>query len=81
MFETAVFAFHFRWFLVAAVLVYVSFYGVSVFLFALKLFQLRRGGFVRSGNVVEGKLFALFQLSFLDFLFRSNDELLDESLI
>ena len=70
MFETAVFGFHFRRFLVAAVFVYVSFYGVYVFLFALKLFQLRRGGFVRSGNVdgfVEGKLFALFQLSFLDF--------------
>ena len=39
MFETAVVAFHFRRFLVAAVFVYVSFYGVYVFLFALKLFS------------------------------------------
>ena len=64
MLETAVIAFHFHRFLVAAVFVYVSFYGINVLLFVLKLFQLRRDGFVCSGNVdgfVEGKLFALFQ--------------------
>ena len=66
MFETAVVAFQLRRFLaiVAAVFVYVPFYGVYVLLFALELFQLRRGGFVSSGNVdgfVEGKLFALPQ--------------------
>ena len=66
MFETAVVAFQFRRFLVAAVhvLVYVSLYGVYVLLFALELLQVQRGGFVCSGNVdgfVEGKLFALLQ--------------------
>ena len=64
MLETAVIAFHFHWFLVAAVFVYVSFSGINVLLFVLKLFQLRRGGFISSGNVdgfIKGKLFALFQ--------------------
>lgn len=65
-FETAVVAFQFRRFLVAAVhvLVYVFFYGVYVPLFALELFQLRHGGFVSSSNVdgfVKGNLFALLQ--------------------
>ena len=66
MFETAVVAF--RRFLVAAVFVYVSFYGLYVLLFALELFQLRRGGFVCSGNLdgfIEGKLFALLQKSWI----------------
>ena len=54
MLETAVIAFHFHRFLVAAVFVYVSFYGVNVLLFVLKLFQLRRGGFVCS-DCLAGK--------------------------
>ena len=63
MFETAVVAFHFRRFLVAAVhvFVYVFFCGVYFLLFALELFQLRHGGFVCFSNVdgfVKGK-FAL----------------------
>ena len=64
MFESAVVAFQFCRFLLAAVFVYISFYGVYVLLLALELFQLRPGGFVCSGNVdgfVEGKLFALLQ--------------------
>ena len=64
MFETAVVGFQFLQFPLAAVFVYVSFNGIYVLLFALELFQLRRGGFVCSGNVngfFEGKLFALLQ--------------------